>query len=67
LGVLKRRREIGVLRAIGACSPTLTALFVLASVIIGLLSWVIAASRLFERAPALAEQLGLTMLKRYRC
>ncbi len=63
LGVLERRREIGVLRAIGARTPTLTALFVLEGVIIGLLSWMIAVPLSIVLAPALAEQLGLTMLE----
>jgi putative ABC transport system permease protein len=63
LGVLERRREIGVLRAIGARSPTLTALFVLEGMIMGLVSWVIAVPLSIVLAPALAEQLGLTMLE----
>jgi putative ABC transport system permease protein len=42
LSVLERRREIGVMRAIGASSGTIAGLFIGEGLILGLLSWLIA-------------------------
>ncbi len=42
LNVLERRREIGVLRAIGASSATIAGLFVGEGLLLGWLSWVLA-------------------------
>jgi putative ABC transport system permease protein len=42
LSVLERRREIGVMRAIGASSWQVTRLFVGEGVLLGLISWLIA-------------------------
>lgn len=42
LSVLERRREIGVMRAIGASSGKISALFIGEGLILGLLSWLIA-------------------------
>jgi putative ABC transport system permease protein len=42
INVLERRREIGVMRAIGASSPTIAGLFVGEGLILGLMTWVIA-------------------------
>jgi putative ABC transport system permease protein len=42
LGVLERRREIGVMRAIGASSGAIARLFIGEGLILGWLSWVIA-------------------------
>jgi putative ABC transport system permease protein len=42
LNVLERRREIGVMRAIGASSRAISGIFIGEGLILGLLSWVIA-------------------------
>jgi len=42
LNVLERRREIGVMRAIGASSRAVSGIFIGEGLILGLLSWVIA-------------------------
>jgi len=42
INVLERRREIGVMRAIGASSPTIARLFIGEGLLLGLLAWVIA-------------------------
>jgi putative ABC transport system permease protein len=42
INVLERRREIGVMRAIGASSPTIASLFIGEGLLLGLLAWVIA-------------------------
>lgn len=39
INVLERTREIGIMRAIGASAPTLTAIIVMEGIIIGILSW----------------------------
>lgn len=42
INVLERRREIGVMRAIGASSPTIAGLFIGEGLILGLIAWVVA-------------------------
>src|SRR5512136_2559711 len=42
INVLERRREIGVMRAIGASSPTIARLFIGEGLLLGLLAWLIA-------------------------
>jgi putative ABC transport system permease protein len=69
LNVMERRREIGVMRAIGASSGTITRIFVGEGVILGLLSWLIAfplslpAGRLMTQTLSVA--LGGEMVYRY--
>ena len=55
LNVIERRREIGVLRAVGATSAAIVGIFVTEGVLVGLLSWLLAvplshpSARLFSR------------------
>ena len=42
INVLERRREIGVMRAIGASGLTIASLFIGEGLILGLLAWLIA-------------------------
>ncbi len=42
INVLERRREIGVMRAIGASSPTIARQFIGEGLLLGLLAWLIA-------------------------
>lgn len=58
LGVLERRREIGVMRAIGASSGTIGRLFVGEGLILGLLSWVIALPLSIPAGQLMAQALG---------
>lgn len=62
LSVMERTREIGVLRAIGARSPTIAGLFVMESVLQSVLSGLLATPLAFALAQPLARQLGQTML-----
>jgi putative ABC transport system permease protein len=56
INVVERRREIGVMRAIGATSPTIAGIFVSEGVLLGVWSWMLAVplsipgARLFSRA-----------------
>ncbi|MEW5871060.1 MAG: FtsX-like permease family protein [Chloroflexota bacterium] len=55
INVVERRREIGVMRAIGASSLAITGIFVAEGVLVGILSWLLAtplslpAGRLFSQ------------------
>jgi len=42
INVVERRREIGVMRAIGATSVAIAGIFVVEGVLVGVLSWLIA-------------------------
>jgi len=65
LSVMERRREIGVMRAIGASSGAIARLFIGEGLILGWLSWLIAlplsslAGQLMVRGLGLALDLGL--------
>lgn len=62
IGVVERTREIGVLRAIGAVSRTLTGLFLMEGVLQGILSWIVAVPLSFVLAQPLARLMGQVML-----
>ncbi|MEI7772015.1 MAG: FtsX-like permease family protein [Chloroflexales bacterium] len=61
ISVLERRREIGVLRAIGATPGTIRALFVIEGLILGWLSWLIALAFSYPAGLALATPLAATI------
>jgi putative ABC transport system permease protein len=58
IGVLERRREIGVLRAIGATPGTILAQFVAEGLMMGWLSWLIAFSVSYPAGAALTDVLS---------
>ncbi|MCQ8181794.1 FtsX-like permease family protein [Methylomonas sp. SURF-1] len=62
IGVLQRSREIGVLRAIGAPSPTLSRLFMLEGLFHGILAWLVSVPLAYRAGAPLAKRLGETML-----
>ena len=57
VNVLERRREIGVLRAIGATSRTIAMIIVGEGLVIGLLSWTIAALAAWPISKAVGDSL----------
>jgi putative ABC transport system permease protein len=61
ISVIERTKEIGVLRAIGARSPTILKMFMLEGLVTGLLSWLIAVPLALFVSPALAATLGRMM------
>ncbi len=63
IGVIERTKEIGILRAIGASSVHITGMFMLESLIQGLMSWAIAAPLAFLFGPALSSALGRVMFQ----
>jgi putative ABC transport system permease protein len=63
IGVIERRREIGVMRAVGAQSRTILSLFVMEGTLQGLLSWLVSFPVALLVARPLARQLGQTMIE----
>ena len=61
IGVIERTKEIGVLRAIGARSPTILNIFVMEGVLQGVLSWLIAIPISYLVSPSAASMLGHAM------
>jgi putative ABC transport system permease protein len=61
ISVIERTKEIGVLRAIGARSPTILRMFMLEGLVTGLISWAIAVPLAAIISPVLAGTLGRTM------
>jgi putative ABC transport system permease protein len=58
LSVLERRREIGVMRAIGASSWAIARLFIGEGLLLGLLSWLIALPLSIPAGILMAQGLG---------
>jgi putative ABC transport system permease protein len=58
LNVIERRREIGVMRAIGASSANIGFLFVGEGLLLGLLSWLIAVPLSIPAGRAMSEAMG---------
>jgi putative ABC transport system permease protein len=61
ISVLERRREIGVLRAIGATPGTIRALFVAEGLMLGWVSWLIALALSYPAGVALSRPLAATV------
>lgn len=69
ISVLERRREIGVLRAIGATPRVVRSLFVIEGLILGWLSWLVALSLSYPvgllLSRMLAETIGISIVYQY--
>ena len=62
ISVVERTREIGVMRAIGARSPTIMGMFMMEGILQGLMSWLIALPISIILTKPVAQRLGETML-----
>ena len=63
LNVIERTREIGVMRAIGASSRSLLALFMGEAVITGLLSWLLGVALAVPLSLGVAYAIGTTLIQ----
>ena len=63
LSVLDRSREIGVMRAIGAADGQVRGIFVVESVLIGLISWAISLVLSFPLSKLLSDQVGMLFIQ----
>ena len=61
ISVVERTREIGVMRAVGAKTPTILGMFVMEGILQGLLSWIIVIPISFVLGRPLANALGLVL------
>jgi putative ABC transport system permease protein len=62
MNVVERRREIGVLRAVGAPSQTIVRMVVTEGVLIGVLSWLLAVPLSLPGARLFSDQIGRIVL-----
>ncbi len=62
INVMERRREIGVMRAIGASSVTIAGLFIGEGLTLGLLSWLIALPLSLPASWLMSEALGVVVM-----
>ena len=62
INVIERAREIGVMRATGATSPTVASIFVGEGVFVGLLSWLLAVPLSYPAAMMFGNAVGDTLL-----
>jgi putative ABC transport system permease protein len=61
--VVERRREIGVMRAIGAPSATILGIIIIEGIMVGVLSWLIAAPLSYPGARVFNHVLGETVFQ----
>ena len=63
INVLERRREIGVMRAIGASNPAILQIVIAEGIMIGVLSWLAAAVLAAPVSALLSQAVGSSLLK----
>jgi putative ABC transport system permease protein len=63
INVVERRREIGVMRATGATSVAVAAIFVAEGVVVGVLSWVLAVPLSYPGARLFSDTVGQALLR----
>ena len=63
INVVERRRELGVMRAIGAPSATILGIIIIEGVMVGVLSWLIAAPLSYPGARLFSQILGETVFQ----
>jgi putative ABC transport system permease protein len=63
INVVERRREIGVMRAVGATSAAIAGIFVVEGVLVGVLSWLLAAPLSYPGARVFSDLIGNTLFQ----
>jgi len=63
INVVERRREIGVMRATGATSAAVAAIFVAEGVVVGVLSWALAVPLSYPGARVFSDTVGQALLR----
>jgi putative ABC transport system permease protein len=63
ISVVERTREIGVMRAIGARTPTILGMFMMEGVLQGLISWLVVVPVSFALGKPMANALGLALFE----
>jgi putative ABC transport system permease protein len=63
INVLERKREVGVMRAIGATTPSILQIFVIEGVLIGALSWVGGLVASFPISYLMSVRIGMVFAK----
>jgi len=63
INVVERRREVGVMRATGAMSVAVAAIFVAEGLVVGLLSWLFAVPISYPGARLFSELVGQALLR----
>jgi len=63
INVVERAREIGMMRAIGATSLAIVAIFVVEGVLIGALSWLLAVPLSYPGARLFSDMVGATLME----
>ena len=58
INVVERRREIGVMRAVGATSPTVAGIFIGEGALLGVLSWLLAVPLSYPAARVISDAVG---------
>jgi putative ABC transport system permease protein len=61
LNVIERVREIGIMRAIGAADQAVLQVFIIEGVLIGIISWIIAALIAFPFSKVMSDGLGMLL------
>jgi putative ABC transport system permease protein len=62
INVVERGREIGMMRAIGATSLSIVGIFVAEGLLIGVLSWLLAAPLSYPGAMVFSKEIGLLLM-----
>jgi putative ABC transport system permease protein len=63
MNVIERRREIGVMRAVGASSLAIVGMFVAEGVLVGVLSWLLAVPLSYPGARLFSDLIGEALLE----
>jgi putative ABC transport system permease protein len=63
INVVERRREIGVMRAIGATSATIIGIFIAEGILVGVLSWLLAVPLSYPGARIFSNIIGSTLFQ----